>query len=860
VTFSTGYHAFTQGVAVGDFNDDGLMDIAVANSWNNNVGILLGYGDGTFSDQNIYSTGGDTSTDIVFVGDFNNDTQADILFNNAAAMGVSILLGYGNSSFGNPVNYATSTLSAPVSVATGDFNNDTLLDITVANLADSNIGVLLGFPNVDFMQGVTLSTGSSPGPRCIIASDFDKDGRLDFAVANYITNNVGVFRGDGNGNFPIQMAYSTGSISAPTFVTVGDFNKDDHEDIVVSNSGTNSLGTFLGYGNGSFGTQMTYPLADGSNPQSIACGDFNKDNRSDVVVANYGQDNVNVLLTYDHGSFGTGVPYSTGGGSSPHAIAVGDFNNDRRLDIVVANNLDHNFGIFYGNGDGTFSSQKIYPLGDKCLPVAVAVGDFNRDSLLDLVVVDNANCEVYVFLGRGDGNFSDPTLYYTGYGSWPSSTVVGDLNNDNRLDIVVGNFQTDTVGILFGNGDGTFLQQTTHQTISAAGLSSVALGDFNNDSCLDIAICNIRLNNVGILFGNGNGTFSYQTIYETSNGAEQASVAVADFDNDGRLDIVVANQGLDNLVVSFGNGNGSFSDQVTLLTGTGSQPLFVAVGDFNNDGKPDIVAANSQLNNVGVFLGYVNRIFFSQTTYSTGYNALTTVVVAADFNNDSRLDIAACNQDNDNIVIFLGYADEGLLSLPSYSTGLSSQPTYVATGDFNNDTRLDVAVANYGTDNVMILLGSGYGTFDSETTYSTGNGSHPRWIAIGDLNKDSRLDIVIANSGNDNVGVCLGNGNGTFSSQLTYSTGVKSQPSSVIIGDFNNDTLQDIAVANYGSNNVGVFLGYGNGSFGSQIIFSTGFNSRPYALTSGDVNNDNVSDILIANNEFGDIVIITKLC
>jgi hypothetical protein len=465
-----------------------------------------------------------------------------------------------------------------------------------------------------------------------------------------------------------------------------------------------------------------------------------------------------------------------------------------------------------------------------------------------------------IFLGNGDDTFSASTSYSTGYGSWPGSIAVADFNNDTLLDIVVGNYQTNNVGIFFGINNGTFSEQRTYQTGDGPGLTSVAIGDFNNDGCLDVAVANTWTNTVGILLGNGNGIFSNQTTYSTITRSLPFSIAVGDFDKDSRLDIVVANKGADNIGVFFGYGNGTFAKQVIFSTVRASQPTSVVVGDFNNDGRLDIAVANSLSGSVGVLLGYVNGIFFSQNTYFTGYHASSVFVVVGDFNNDSRLDIAVCNQGSYNIGIFFGYTDESFLSLPSYSTGIASRPTYVAVEDFNNDTRLDIVVANYGTNNVMILLGSGYGTFTSEMTYATGNNSQPCWVAIGDLNNDSRLDIVIANSGSDNVGVLLGYGNGTFSSQISYSTGIKSQPSSVTIGDFNNDTRLDLAVANYGSNIVGLLFDYGNGSFASQIRFSAGFDSRPLALASGDVNNDNVSDIIIANNGYGTIQILLKPC
>jgi len=163
-------------------------------------------------------------------------------------------------------------------------------------------------------------------------------------------------------------------------------------------------------------------------------------------------------------------------------------------------------------------------------------------------------------------------------------------------------------------------------------------------------------------------------------------------------------------------------------------------------------------------------------TFSTGNDSNPLSVAVADFNNDSRLDIVVANMVTDNVAVFLGYASERFLSAPAYSTGFSSQPISIAVVDFDNDTRLDIAVVNNGTDNVVVLFGSGYGTFISQTAYSTGYGSYHCWVAVGDFDNDSRLDIDVANSGTNNVGIFLGNDTGTFSSQITYSTGLGSQP------------------------------------------------------------------------------------
>jgi predicted nucleotidyltransferase len=424
--------------------------------------------------------------------------------------------------------------------------------------------------------------------------------------------------------------------------------------------------------------------------------------------------------------------------------------------------------------------------------------------------------------------------------------------------MVVANFWTYNIGVFFGYGDGTFSDQMTYPTGDVSKPNSVVVGDFNNDSVVDIAVTNQGTENIGILLGYGDGTFSNQTIYSTGNNSAPTTMTVGDFNNDTILDITVANFGTGNIGIFLGYGDGTFSNQTTFLTGNNSQPWWVAVGDFNNDHRLDIATANSGTNNIGVFVGFINGIFFSQMTYSTGDSSSPISVAVGDFNSDSRLDIVVANRDRGNIGLFFGYAHEGFLNTPTYSTGFSSRPAYVVTGYFDNDTQLDIAVANNGTDNIIVLLGSGFGTFSSQTNYSTGNGSQPCSIAIGDFNNDSIVDIAVANYGFNNIGVFLGHGDGTFSGQTTYSTGTDSQPDSVAVCDFNNDHRLDIAVANDGSNNVGLFLGYGNGSFMSQIIFSSGFNSQPSALAVGDVNGDHVMDFIAANSEYGNFEVLSR--
>jgi hypothetical protein len=911
LNFSTGPDSGPRSIAVGDFNNDSRLDIVVANCWTYNAGIFLGYGDGTFSNQTIYSTGrgsgpydavvGDLNNDgrldivvtlnsnaaiVVFLGygngtffrqgtystgsnsnphacvlgDVNNDNQLDVAVSDGYNGNVAVLLGYGDGSFSNERSYSTGSYSSLPSIAFGDFNNDSILDIVVANNSTNMIDVFLGFTYIDgFLEG-TCSTGSSSHPRGVTLGNFNKDAQLDIFMANYGLDNVEILLGDTNTTYSMQMMFPTGTLSLPTSIAVGDFNNDSELDIAVANSASENVGVLYGYGNGSYASPEMCSTGSGSIPQSMSVGDFNNDKRLDIVVADSGTDSVLTLLRYDTGAFGNQTVYLTGTDSQPMTVAVGDFNNDSQLDFVVANGGNDNIGVFLGLGNGTFSSQTTYSTGSGSYPWDIAVADFNKDSHLDIVVCNHWGSTIGIFLGFGNGTFSSQTTHSTGNNSEPISIAVGDFNNDSRLDIVVANSGDYNIGIFLGYGNGTFSSQVTFSTGSNSNPNSVAVADFNNDSRLDIVVANHGADHIGFFFGYGDGTFSDIITYSTGSYSSLESVVVGDFNNDGRLDVAVANSGTDNIGVFFGNGNGIFSSQTTFSTGNGSQPYALAIGDFNNDNQLDIAIANLGNNNFGVLLGCVNGTFFSQLTYSTGDGSQPHFIAVAEFNNDSRLDVVIANPSTDNLVVFLGYTSESFLSAPAYSTGFSSQPTSISVADFDNDTRLDIVVANNGTENVMVLFGSGYGTFVSQTTYSTDYSSHPCWVAVGDFNNDSRLDIAVANSGSNNVGVFLGNGTGTFSSQITYSTGLGSQPYSVAVLDFDNDTRLDIAVANYGTNNVGVLLGYGNGSFASQLIFNTGFDSHPFALVVGDVNNDNLTDIVATNNGYGNVDILFKNC
>jgi hypothetical protein len=845
---------------VGDLNNDGQLDIVITMADAFGIIVFLGNGNGIFSPQPMYLTGSQSHPYACALGDINNDNRLDVAFVDDLNGNLVVLLGNGHGSFSTTRSYLTGGDSDPYSVAFGDFNSDKILDIVVANSGTDTIGVFLGYTYISGVHEATCSTGSSPHPQALALADFNKDTQLDIVTTNYGLGNVEVLLQDTNKTFSMQIMFSTGILSLPTSVAVGDFNNDSELDITFANSGTENIGVLYGYGNGSFTNQTTFPTGLDSIPQAVAIGDFNNDQRLDIVVADSGTDNVLTLLRYDTGALGDQKVYSTGNDSYPLSVAVGDLNNDGWLDFVVANNAMHEVVVFLGLGNGTFSDQKTYSTGIHSSPSCIAIADFNNDSHLDIIVCNWLSCNIGIFLGSGNGTFSNQIIYDTGPNSQPQSIAIGDLNNDGQLDIVVADYGSGGISILLGHDNGNFSSVSNYSTGSDSYPMSVAVGDFNNDNRLDIVVVNAGTKNLYVFNGYGNGSFSIMKIYSTGIFSDPASVVVADFSNDGRLDLAVANSGADNIAVLLGYGNGTFSNQMHYPTGSGSFPYFLITGDFNNDNQLDIAVANYGSNNFGVFLGYVNGTFFNQLAYFAGNNSQPSSIAVGDFNNDSRLDIIVTNGQTDNVGVFLGYVSESFLNASAYSTGSHSQPNSIAVGDFNNDTQLDVVVANNGMDDIMVLFGSGYGTFVSHTTYSTGDNSYPCWVAVGDFNNDARLDIVVANSGTNNVGIFLNNGNGTFSSQMTYSTGLDSQPYSVAVLHFDNDNRLDIAVANYVSNSVCVLFGDSNGSFTNQSVYYTGFDSHPFAIVVGDVDNDNVTDIISTNNGYGNIDIIFMEC
>ena len=431
---------------------------------------------------------GSHSYKAIFVGTSSNLTSSSSTAQLTVTGGYPTFTSITGSS-GSPGNY---TLTATV---TGILNNSVAPTGTVSILDTGNANAVMGTGSLssastalNFSIVSTPGTGINPGD--IAVGDLNGDGRLDMAVPNCNDGTVTILLGNGDGTFTAASGspISMGS-SESCFVAVGDFSGNGISDLAVANEVGNTITILQGKGDGTFSASSQGPISVGKSPSFIAVGDFNDDGNLDLGVANNSDGTMTVLLGSGNGSFSvaTGSPVTVG--SDPTSIALGDFNGDGKLDLAVANELNNTVTILLSNGDGTFTPANGSPVTAGNYPTTIAVADFDGDGNLDLAIADDNASSVTIMMGNGDGTFKPPATINAPI--VPYAVAVGDFNGDGIPDLAISSHSSfNTVATLLGKGDGTFSSYNISFLIDDASSYWVATGDFNGDGISDLAVLN----------------------------------------------------------------------------------------------------------------------------------------------------------------------------------------------------------------------------------------------------------------------------------------------------------------------------------------------------------------------------------
>jgi hypothetical protein len=953
-----------------------------------------------FSNTTLTSTSTGATPTAIAVGDFNGDGILDMaVANNTAPGTVTVLLGTAAGTFQIGVSYATGNQA--FGVAVGDLNSDGILDLVVVNQADNTVSVLLGkgdgtFPLVSPATAYpTYATGVKPEPP--VLADVNGDGILDLLVANFTDNTVGVLLGNGDGTFQPMQTYATGT--NPQQIAVADFNGDGIPDMVVSNYDSTSVSVLLGVGDGTFQPQTLVNAGDLTN--GVATADFNGDGKADLAVMQGDNGTVAILLGNGNGTFRSPVTYAAIG--TQEFPFVADVNGDGKLDIVCPSFQSSQMAVLLGNGDGSFQAPLFFATGaSNTNDEVMAIGDFNGDGMLDFAVPNESDSTVTVLANSssvtatlsaqisatpsivgdvaqavysGDPNFATSTSSSVTLSSNMAATTLALTSSANR--ILAGTSVTLTATLspatLYGmstNGElvtfynganplgtgtltsgvatlttnalpqgtdslyaiyagDTYLAASTSATISQymQGASVTSLSITSGGTAAStvaqgtvitltasatvggvavtqgtITFCDTAINThctgsaflgTAQLLSAGTATLSTRlgvgthtltasllpantTVASTSSPASLTvtglvpsattlqyhgsvgnyvlSPAVAALyasstsgPPTGSVQILDTSNGNNILATSsLASGISSASQVFAAQTAppVGATPVSIAVGDFNGDGVPDIVVANQTSHSGPTSTVSILLMNPDGTVLSTTIVAVARTpngVAVGDFNHDGKLDIAVASSStfSGKISILLGNGDGTFQPQADYTT--VAGPAAIAVGDLNGDGILDLVVTSYTTNQVSVLLGNGDGTFQAQSQFSTNDVSYA--IALADLNGDGFLDIVRSDVDFNFVSVQLGNGDGTFGPEQSYIAG--NEPVRLTLGDFNGDGKIDVATANAFDNTVSVLLGKGDGTFHHQTTYASG--NSPDGITAADFDGDGKVDLAAIN-------------
>jgi uncharacterized protein (TIGR03437 family) len=373
-------------------------------------------------------------------------------------------------------------------------------------------------------------------------------------------------------------------------------------------------------------------------------------------------------------------------------------------------------------------------------PVSVAVGDFNNDLIPDLAIANLNDKSVTVLLGTGMGGFMQAKGSPITVGTNPTSVAVADFNGDGFQDLAIANFGDGTITVLLGNGTGAFVPDPAQASpINVPHPAFIAAGNFNGN--MGLAVANEVENTVTVLLGDGKGGFTPASSMPYNVGTRPVSLAIAPLTLAGIPDLAIANLDSGNITVLLGDGKGGFTPDTAEPSGAfpdpaaplgttpqvPGSPISVAILDVNHDSYPDLVIANEAANNITVLLGSATGGFTPATDSPIQVGSEPVSLATGDFNSDGIMDLAVVNYKDGTVTVLLGNPQGGFIPAPGSPYPVGALPHSVVVADFNGDGKPDLAIANEGGNSVTVLLNSFY----APVTVSAASGTLP--VAPGSI-------------------------------------------------------------------------------------------------------------------------------
>jgi hypothetical protein len=697
-------------------------------------------------------------------------------------------------------------------------------------------------PSISLYAAINYPTGKTPFAS--VTADFNRDGKLDFAVANFGSNSVSVSFGDGAGGFGAPSSFDV--TSSPTGIVTADFDGKNGPDVAVITGPSGSSGAsgavhiLLNDGTGKLVLSAT-SYAVGTGQGFILTADFNHDAKPDIVVLNYGSNNsnmgvVNILLNKADGSGGMLPPQSVATSSDAFAFAVADFDNISGPDIAIfdihgGGTPSSDIRILLNNGYGSFSTTTIK--GPFTVPAGVTfnmlAADFDGKNGPDLVLT-NGN----IMLNDGTGTLGASTAL-SGFPTTCGDALVVDFNKDTHPDVFCA-VPTGGVALFINKGDGTGTFNASASSVAATA-NSASLGDFNGDGKLDALVGNSDTASVTALLNDGTGQNTFIAARAVALGGATIAMAAVDTNADKNVDLIAASQTSGSFSVALGDGHGAFAAATNYSTGLAGIDG-MAVADLNNDQKPDVVATHSiAAGGVRVLLNS-SGAFPTPVPYTVGAGSAGVVLANLDAKNGPDIAVA---DTGGNIYVLLNDGAGTFSVQGPFPTGAGASP--IVAADFDQDGAIDLATGNTSANTVSVLLNNGSGVFTAAKTAAYPTGMLPIAAAVGDINGDTVADLVVANFQDATLTVYTNKADHTGTLVKLTDLATDLNPRSVAIVDINGDGKADIVATAQNGGALDVFPNLGNGTFGGAISYGT--STTPTALTLGDVNGDGLIDIAV---------------